>query len=134
MTTYKPRRPWLATAAVIGGAGITLSAPAAALLATAPAASAQPLSLCSELSLPSTCGSVPAANGPTFTPLVASAASMSILDIAGQIPVVNILIGNGANGTAAHPNGYNGGLLIGNGGNGYSYDATNYAQSGSNGG
>ena len=30
------------------------------------------------------------------------------------------LIGDGANGTVAHPNGWAGGLLIGNGGNGYS--------------
>ena len=33
------------------------------------------------------------------------------------------MVGNGADGTAAHPNGYDGGILSGNGGNGYSEPA-----------
>ncbi|WP_263990408.1 PE family protein, partial [Mycobacterium conspicuum] len=33
------------------------------------------------------------------------------------------MVGNGANGTAAHPDGYDGGILSGNGGNGYSQPA-----------
>jgi len=37
----------------------------------------------------------------------------------GEIPVVNIFIGNGANGTASHPNGHNGGILLGSGGAGF---------------
>lgn len=40
------------------------------------------------------------------------------IDIAGTIPVLNIFIGNGQDGTAAHPDGFDGGLLIGSGGAG----------------
>jgi PGRS repeats len=43
-----------------------------------------------------------------------------VMAIAGQIPFVNVFIGNGANGTAAHPDGFPGGMLAGNGGNGFS--------------
>ncbi|ORA20471.1 PE family protein, partial [Mycobacterium angelicum] len=37
------------------------------------------------------------------------------------------LVGNGANGTAAHPNGWAGGVLYGNGGNGFTQTATGVA-------
>ena len=54
------------------------------------------------------------------------------MDIAGQIPILNDFVGNGADGTASHPDGYNGGILIGNGGNGYS--PTTPGANGGNGG
>jgi len=44
------------------------------------------------------------------------------------------LIGNGADGTAASPNGGAGGLLFGNGGNGYSFASGVTAQIGGTGG
>jgi hypothetical protein len=45
-------------------------------------------------------------------------ASDPFLNLAGGIPILNIFIGNGADGTAFNPNGANGGLLIGSGGDG----------------
>jgi hypothetical protein len=52
--------------------------------------------------------------------------------IAGAIPGLNVFIGNGANGTALHPDGFNGGRLAGNGGKGYT--PTTAGATGGNGG
>ena len=43
-----------------------------------------------------------------------------IFEFFGAIPFVKIFIGNGADGTAAHPNGGNAGWFAGNGGDGFS--------------
>ncbi|OBK27089.1 hypothetical protein A5634_01495 [Mycobacterium asiaticum] len=70
-------------------------------------------------------------NGAGSAYAAAEAASGSLLQTVGQdlLAVINAptnlllgrpLIGDGANGTAANPNGGAGGLLIGNGGNGFS--------------
>ena len=121
-------RPLATTAAVIGGAGVVLCAPGAALL-VAPAAQAAPYvsapaSPPNDLCVVMTgCNNIPAGNlfgaaalsaGTTTDPFTA------LFDLAGAIPGVNLLIGNGADGTAAHPNGFNGGLFAGSGGDGYS--------------
>src|SRR6476469_8121685 len=123
----KRSRPLAATAAAVGGAGLVLSAPAAALLAMPSEAQAAPL-------MPAPAGLFGCFFGSTVggdclagdNAGLASgltdglATAQPFLDMAGGIPIVNIFIGNGADGTAAHPNGFNGGLLIGNGGNGFS--------------
>jgi hypothetical protein len=112
----------VATAAAIGGAGLVVATPAAALLASPGEAHAAPpvdLFGCVVAPFGSSCLS------PDNVALAASltgglALADPFLDLAGAIPVVNVFIGNGADGTAAHPNGFNGGLLIGSGGDGYS--------------
>lgn len=53
----------------------------------------------------------------TFDPL---ALANPFLDIAWVIPILNVFVGNGIDGSALHPNGFNGGLLIGRGGDGFS--------------
>jgi hypothetical protein len=67
---------------------------------------------------------------PNFAP--AFDAADPFLDLAGRIPILDIFIGNGADGTAFNPNGANGGLLIGSGGDGYS--STTVGTAGGNGG
>jgi YVTN family beta-propeller protein len=48
---------------------------------------------------------------------------LAVINAPTQALLGRPLIGDGATGTAAHPNGYNGGLLYGNGGAGYSETA-----------
>ncbi|WP_344994487.1 PGRS repeat-containing protein, partial [Tsukamurella soli] len=75
-----------------------------------------------------------------LTTEVASAVSTAVGDLAasplvaalGQIPVVDVFIGDGTNGTATDPDGGAGGLLIGDGGAGY--DETAAGVSGGDGG
>ncbi len=55
----------------------------------------------------------------------ATALANPFFDILGGIPIVNIFIGNGANGTADNPDGGDAGLFAGNGGNGYSPTVAN---------
>ncbi|MDF2830275.1 MAG: Uncharacterized protein K0R01_3558, partial [Mycobacterium sp.] len=43
-----------------------------------------------------------------------------LFDVAGMIPLLNVFIGNGIDGTAANPNGGAAGLFAGNGGDGFS--------------
>ena len=106
----KPKRPLLATAAAIGGAGLILATPGAALMA-APEAQAAPV--------------VPAplqTGGFDFfgTGGLSAAPFDPIFELFGAIPFVKIFIGNGTDGTAANPNGGNAGLFAGNGGDGFS--------------
>ena len=103
-----PVRSWRTTAAAIGGAGMLLGAPAAALLATPGIAQADVCQInglfgCNGLS----------ANSDT------SAMSNVVADPSGGDPFYNYFFGNGADGTADHPDGFNGGIFFGNGGNGY---------------
>src|SRR5262245_6745540 len=128
----KSARPFVATAAAIGGAGMILAAPGAALLANPAEAQAQ-IDLGSLSSLFGASG----LNGAVGSGVGAvTGLETPFFDILGGIPVVNIFIGNGANGTAANPNGGNAGLLAGNGGNGYSPTVANdgFGVSGGNGG
>src|SRR3954466_8268126 len=132
-------RRLVATAAAVGGAGLVLSAPAAALLAMPGEAHAAPaLPIPTSLFgcfLGSTVGDECLAGdnaGLAASLTEGLATAQPFLDMAGGIPIVNIFIGNGADGTAAHPNGFNGGLLIGNGGNGFS--PTTVGASGGSGG
>jgi hypothetical protein len=55
-----------------------------------------------------------------------------LMNLAGAIPIVNIFVGNGLPGTAAHPDGFNGGILVGNGGAGW--NSTTPGVAGGNGG
>jgi hypothetical protein len=148
----------LTTAAFIGGAGILAGAPAAAFLA-APAASAQPQSHCATSVLATPCtaadptlgdGSIaeltarltartpadPLAPGwltarAPSDPFV-SLLNSPLMDLAGMVPVLNLFIGNGMDGTALHPNGFGGGFFIGNGGDGW--NSTTPGVAGGNGG
>jgi hypothetical protein len=43
----------------------------------------------------------------------------ALVNTVGEIPVVKIFIGNGADGTASHSNGHNGGILLRSGGAGF---------------
>src|SRR6478609_6501553 len=102
-----------ALAVAIGGAGIVLAAPAAALLvAPAGVAHAAPAAPSAEV-----CG-VPSLVNASLAPNLADPLGFAnpFLDIAGAIPGLNIFIGNGADGTAAHPDGFNGGFFAGSGG------------------
>jgi hypothetical protein len=63
--------------------------------------------------------------------------SNGFLDIAGAIPIFNIVIGNWADGNALYPDGYDAGIFAGDGGNGLncSYNAlTETSTNGGNGG
>ena len=75
-----------------------------------------------------------AAASPVVGGLIGTAftAADPLLGIAGQIPVLNIFIGDGADGTAAHPDGGNAGMFLGNGGAGYT--PTTVGATGGNGG
>src|SRR5690349_1087639 len=99
-----------ATAAAIGSAGLILGAPAAGLLAAPGVAQAAPV--------------VPAPlQGIDFGNLFGSGGLGGFDAIFGffnAIPIVNIFISNGANGTADSPDGKPGGLLFGRGGDGFS--------------
>ena len=114
----RPARPLVATAAAIGGAGLVLAAPGAALMANPAEAQAQPIDLSALTSLfggsfaiPLTPAGLVGTAGSTFDP---------ILDIATAIPFLNLFVGNGPDGTAASPNGGNAiGLFVGNGGDGF---------------
>ena len=118
-----------ATAAVIGSAGIVLAAPGAMLVS---AGEAQAQSFPDLSSLFGGAGLNPASFAePAFQ------VANGFFAIAGAIPVLNIFIGNGADGTAANPNGGNAGLLAGNGGDGFhgTFDSTtNTSTNGGNGG
>src|SRR5882757_2774499 len=149
----KPARPLLAAATVIGGAGIVLGAPAAALFVGSGVAQAAPLvsaptDVCASGLVGCTDPSASSLSS-TGTSLFGGGAALSaipagpgladpfgltnaFLDLAGAIPGLNLFIGNGADGTAAHPDGFNGGLFAGSGGNGYS--PTTAGATGGNGG
>src|SRR5882757_274369 len=117
----KAGHPWLATAVAIGGAGIALAAPGAALLATPAVAQAAPLPAVDPLcSLLGSCSS--GGLGASVAHNLADPFGLptDLMGFAGGIPVLNIFIGNGADGTALHPDGFNGGLFFGNGGKGFS--------------
>ena len=118
----RARKSTVAASSVLSGVAILFAVPAAALL-TVPAAQAAPVA------------QVPAPfenpewwinrHRPMGSGLIGgsglSAGSLDpFFDIAGLIPVLNVFIGNGADGTLASPNGGNAGLFAGNGGNGYS--------------
>ncbi|MDT5187814.1 MAG: hypothetical protein QOI28_65, partial [Mycobacterium sp.] len=141
------RTHFLATAAAVGGAGMVLAAPGAALLANPGQAHAAPL----EQLFGCAFGTVPVGDcdaASQSTPFVIGLGLQSatlapsfgtgldaadpFLDLAGGIPILNIFIGNGADGTQFSPNGTNGGLLIGSGGDGYSPNTVGTA--GGNGG
>ena len=102
----KKSRPLVATAAAIGGAGLVLAAPAAALLANPGSAHAAPTDGVTDLF---GCAITSMQGGPCLTNLD-QAKNRNItdslfyydplLDIAGAIPVLNAFIGNGADGTA----------------------------------
>src|SRR6478672_559378 len=126
-------------AVAIGGAGIVLAAPAAALMVSPGEAHAAPaipfVDLCGGTSI---FGCNPLGGSSLVNASLVSDISdplgltSSFLDLAGGIPVLNVFIGNGADGTAAHPNGFNGGLFAGSGGDGYS--PTTAGADGGNGG
>jgi hypothetical protein len=113
------------TVAAIGGAGMVLAAPAAALLISPAVAQAAPppvvdplcplVGACARGSLGASIAGVlgPAGLADPF------GLPTDLLGFAGAIPVLNIFIGNGADGTALHPDGFNGGLFFGNGGKGF---------------
>src|SRR5882757_7419585 len=133
-------RAWLAAA--IGGAGIVLAAPGAALLVAPGVAQAAPVAAnpvcplfggCASGGLGSGIGDVVGLAAPTPNALAVGVVGAGVdgplsalIGIAGQIPFVNIFVHNGADGTAAHPDGGNGYsptaadrlILGGNGGNG----------------
>ena len=112
----KPARSLKATAAVIGGAGMILAAPGAALLADPPEAQAQ-----GDLATLTTLFGASGLNGAVGAGVgAATGLADPFFAIASGIPFVNIFIGNGADGTAANPNGGNAGLFAGNGGDGFS--------------
>jgi hypothetical protein len=118
------RKPLAATVAAIGGAGLVVAAPAAALIA-APGAQAAPV--------------VPAPQQFDIPGLdffgsggLSAALFDPIFDIAGMVPVLNIFVANGVDGTATNPNGGNAGLFFGNGGKGF--DAATPGGNGGNGG
>jgi hypothetical protein len=143
-------RAWAATAAAIGGAGIVLAAPGAALLVAPGVAQAAPVAAnpvcplfggCASGGLGSGIGDVVGLAAPTPNALAVGVIGAGVdgplsalIGIAGQIPFVNIFVHNGADGTAAHPDGGNAGLFIGNGGNGYSPTAADRLILGGNGG
>src|SRR5882757_9108612 len=122
--THAAGRAW---AVAIGGAGIVLAAPAAALLATPAVAQAAPVPPIDPLcTLLAGCGSGGGV-GASIASLVPPGGladpfglPTALLGFAGAIPGLNIFIGNGADGTALHPDGFNGGLFFGDGGKGYS--------------
>src|SRR5262249_19040294 len=101
-------------AVAIGGTGLGLAAPAAALLAGPGEAHAAPpipfTDICGGTSLFG-CDALNASS--LITTALPSGLSdplgltNTFLDIAGGIPVLNVFIGNGADGTAAHPDGFN---------------------------
>src|SRR5918992_210521 len=105
-------RPLVAAAAAIGGAGIVLAAPAAALMTAADAQAAPMRPVPQQFEIP----------GLDFFGSGGLSAALldPLFDIAGIIPGLNIFIGNGVDGTATSPNGTAAGLLAGNGGNGFS--------------
>ena len=107
----KPKRPLLATAAAIGGAGLILATPGAALMAAPgkrrPRRWSRRRCKQGDLDFFGTGGLSAAPFDPIF-------------ELFGAIPFVKIFIGNGADGTAANPNGGNAGLFAGNGGDGFS--------------
>ncbi|MDQ1716904.1 MAG: hypothetical protein QOE89_857, partial [Pseudonocardiales bacterium] len=124
------RTPSRSLAAVaIGGAGLVLAVPAAAFLVTPGRAQAAPLCV-----PPTVICNVSAAASPVVASIFGTAfgAADPLLDIAGQIPIINIFIGNGAAGTALHPDGGNAGILFGDGGAGFS--PTTAGTAGGNGG
>ena len=99
----KPKRPFVATAAAIGASGIALVAPGAALMANAPEAQAQtPLDPSSPFSGPRL-GGIPGAGG--ANPLAIADPIFTVIgDIGGAIPIFDIFVSNGANGTNASIN------------------------------
>ena len=129
----KPARSLKATAALIGGAGIIVAAPGAALLASPPEAQAQ-IDLTSITSIFTGGAGLSGTTGA----LVGTATGLTdpIFAFLGGIPLVGAFIGNGADGTAANPNGGNAGILAGNGGDGYSPTVAvdGFGVSGGNGG
>ncbi|GFG79858.1 hypothetical protein MPRG_31340 [Mycobacterium paragordonae] len=80
-------------------------------------------------------GAYAAADAAGASPLQAlEVGVLSVVNAPTQALLGRPLIGNGANGTAASPNGGAGGLLIGNGGNGFSFTSGATAQNGGSGG
>ena len=114
---------------MIGGAGMILAAPTAALLANPAEAQAQPIDLTSLTSIFGNSG----LSGIAGT---ATGLATPFVNLANGIPILNIFISNGANGTADSPDGQPGGLIIGNGGNGFSPTVAvdGFGVSGGNGG
>ncbi|ORA08049.1 hypothetical protein BST12_28580, partial [Mycobacterium angelicum] len=80
-------------------------------------------------------GAYAAADAASASPLQALENTvLGIVNAPTQALLGRPLIGNGANGTAASPNGGAGGLLIGNGGNGFGFTTGATPQKGGNGG
>src|SRR4051794_28690215 len=137
--SQRKARPLAATVATIGGAGMILAAPAVALLANPAQAQAAPTDGIEDLL---GCAVTSLTQGDSCLTDLSDARTRNVtdsrmyydpfLDVAGAIPGLNTFIGNGADGTAAHPDGFNAGLFIGNGGDGYS--PTEVGAAGGNGG
>ena len=110
--SFASRRPLVATAAAIGGAGIVLAAPAAALITASEAQAAPVFPVPAQFEIP----------GLDFFGAGGLSAALldPFFDIAGIIPGLNIFIGNGVDGTLTSPNGGAAGLFAGNGGAGFS--------------
>src|SRR5882757_9593645 len=152
--TRKPLLPFVAAA--IGGAGIVLGAPVAALFIGPGVAQAAPLVSAPLQPATDLCGGLIGCNDLSASSVPSSGSSLfggsaaltalpagtnlgdpfgiadAFLDVAAAIPGLNFFVGNGADGTAAHPDGFNGGLFAGSGGNGFS--GTAVGASGGNGG
>jgi hypothetical protein len=101
----------------IGGAGIALSAPAAALLVNPGVAQAAPPPASDPL-CPLFGSCMPASVGSTVASLAGPGnladpfgVPTAFFGLAGAIPIVNVFIGNGGGGTAVHPVGFNGGIF-----------------------
>jgi hypothetical protein len=105
----RSRKPLVATAAAIGGAG----APAAGLLAASGIAQAAPV-----IPAPQQFGDLIPGGGDFFGGAGLAALLDPLWDITGLIPVINIFAANGVDGTADNPNGTNAGLFFGSGGDG----------------
>ena len=79
-------------------------------------------------------GAYAAAEAANASPLAAAEqGALSLINAPAEALAGRPLIGNGANGTAANPNGGGGGILYGNGGNGYSQAAGSGLNGGSGG-
>ena len=112
------KRPLVATAAAIGGAGLVLATPAAALMA-APVAQAAPV-VPAPQQIPGLGDLLGGLDlfGPGGLGGLTGLLPSSFLDFAGLIPGLNIFVGNGQDGLLPGSDGGDAGLFIGNGGNG----------------
>src|SRR5690349_1319936 len=99
-------RPLLTAAVAIGSAGLILGAPCAGLAHAAPVLAPQQFGNLGNL------GNLFGSGG--------LSGFDAVFGFFNMVPIVNMFISNGADGTAQHPDGFNGGMLFGRGGNGFS--------------